>query len=108
NNLPNKQVALILATTGLVVFFIGLASPFQGDDGPQIVDSAPVHSIANIGTLFSSSTFYNGQQLTGLYYRPMMTSVFALIYSLFGANSIPFHLVQLGIYVAAAFILYLV
>ena len=106
--LTNKQVLWIIAGLALVVFFVGLTSPFQGDDNYQIVNNIPVHSIGNAGTLLSSSTFYNGQQLTGPSYRPMMTLTFALIYTAFKASPVAFHIVQLGLYIAAAFLLYLV
>lgn len=80
---------------------------FQGDDFDQIVDNQAVHSIANIGTFFQSSTFWNGHELVGDFYRPMMSTVFALIYSTFGPQPLAFHLVQLTLYLAAAFMLYL-
>jgi len=37
-----------------------------------------------------------------------MSTVFALIYTIFGAHPVAFHLIQLGLYVASAFILYLI
>ncbi len=58
--------------------------------------------------MFQSGTFYNGQHLTGIYYRPLMSTVFALIYTVFGAHPVAFHLVQLGLCTASAFILYLI
>lgn len=108
SDLTNKQVAIILAAVGLAVFAIGLAGSFQGDDNQQILESAPVHSLSHVGTLFSSSTFFNGQQLVGSYYRPMMTTVYAVVYSISGPHSFLFHLVQLALYIAGAFLLYLV
>ncbi len=108
NALTNKQVLGIITGLALVVFFVGLHSPFQGDDNYQIVNNLPVHSIKKIGTLLSSSTFYDGQQLTGPSYRPMMTITFAFIYTLFKASPPAFHIVQLGFFVMAAFMTYLV
>lgn len=102
------QALLVLAGLGLVVFAVGLASPFQGDDNQQIVDSPPVHSLGHLGTLFSSSTFYNGQQLTGSYYRPLMTTAYAVIYSLAGPHPWAFHLVQLAVCIVAAWLFYLI
>lgn len=108
SQLTSVQAALALAGLGLVVFAVGLGSPFQGDDNQQIVDSPPVHSLANIGTLFDSSTFYNGGQLTGSYYRPLMTTTYAAVYSLAGPHSWAFHLIQLAVCVAAAWLLFLI
>jgi hypothetical protein len=102
------QVACIFLTIGLTTFFTGLNNPFQGDDGYQIVNNVPVHSIKNLLLLFRSSTFYNGQHLTGIYYRPMMSTVFAFIYTFFGAHPLAYHLVQLLFYISSAFILFLI
>lgn len=111
NKLKNWQVALIITALGFVVFFTGLTTPFQGDDITQIVGAVPVHSITNIRLFFEGSTFYNGQgiaPLTGLYFRPLQTTLYSLIYTVFGSHSLAFHLIQLILCVACAFILYLV
>lgn len=102
------QVAGIFIVIGVAVFFSGLNNPFQGDDSYQIVNNPPVHSIKNIGLFFQSSTFYNGEKLTGVYYRPMMATVDSFIYTLFGPSPVAFHIVQLALYIASAFLLYLV
>jgi protein O-mannosyl-transferase len=101
------RVACIIAVVGLAVFATGLHGGFQGDDNLQIVDNVPVHSLANIGTFFGASTFWNGESLIGSFYRPIMTTTFSFVYSLFGAQPIAFHVVQLILYMAAAFVFYL-
>ena len=108
NQLKPKHVAFIFAILGFAVFFVGLNNAFQGDDSYQIVNNVPVHSIKNIVLLFKSSTFYNGQHLIGIYYRPMMSALFSLIYTFFGAHPIAYHLVQLSLYMSSAFVLFLV
>jgi hypothetical protein len=108
NNLEPWQGACICAVVGLAVFFTGLNNQFQNDDAYQIVNNVPVHSITNIVQFFEHSTFYNGQKLTGVYYRPLMSAMFSLIYTLFGAHPLPYHLVQLALYISSSFILYLV
>lgn len=108
DKLDNWKVACVVAALGLVTFFTGLATPFQGDDTYQIVNNPPVHSITHIVQFFESSTFWNGEKLGGNYYRPMMTTVFSAIYTVFGAHTIAFHIVQLALYIASAFILFLV
>ena len=111
NKLKNWQVAIIILILGFAVYATGLTTPFQsGDDFNQIVNNIPVHSITNIRLFFTSSTFYNSQAtapLTGIYYRPLMTTVFSIIYTLFGSHAFAFHLVQLLLCIGSAFILYL-
>lgn len=104
------QIILLIFIVGLLVYFRGLNTPFIGDDALQIVDNIPVHSISNIKLFFQGSTFYNGEglvPLTGSYYRPLMTTTFAVIYTIFGEQPLPFHLVQIVLGIGSAVFLYL-
>ncbi len=110
NKLTNWQAALIIIVLGFAVFFSGLNNAFAGDDTAQIVDNVPVHSISNIPLFFEGGTFYVGKgtaPLYGVYYRPLMTTVFSVLYSLFGAHPFYFHAFQLLLCIASAFLLYL-
>lgn len=107
NAIKTWQVACIIAVLGFGFFFSGLSGGFQGDDSDQIINNKAVHSIANIGLFFKSSTFWNGETLVGDFYRPTMTTTYSLVYTFFGANPIAYHVVQLIIYMACAFILFL-
>lgn len=100
------QVAALLLVLAFVCFWPGLSGGFQGDDSFQIVNNPPVHSL-NIGQLFGSGTFWDGQSLGGAFYRPMMSTTFGIIYVLFGATPVAYHVVQLLLYTACAFVLYL-
>lgn len=88
---------LLIAILGIAVFATGLHNHFSGDDLPQIVDNMAVHSIRNIPAFFQGSTMYNGpgQALIGAYYHPLMTTTFALVYSIWDSHPIAFHLLQL-------------
>ena len=110
NKLKNWQVLLILATTSCATFFTGLNSPFWNDDIKLIVNNPIVHSIGNIRIFFTGGTYYYGSatHLTGVYYRPLVTTIFSLIYTLFGAHTLAFHLLQLLLVIGCAFLLYLV
>jgi len=108
NNLKSWQIAVIFVLIGFAAFFTGLTNPFQNDDFLQIVNNTAVHSITNLPEFFGSSTFFNGEKLTGVYYRPLMTTTFSLIYSIFGTNTFAYHFVQLSLYIASAYILFLV
>ena len=111
NTLKSWQAAIIIAVVGFAVFFTGLATPFMGDDNTQIVNNPVVHSMTNIRLFFEGSTFYNGQgiaPLNGVYYRPLATTVFSLLYTLFGPHPVYFHLFQLSLCIGSAILLYLV
>lgn len=106
NKLTNWQAALIIAVIGFAVFFIGLKGPFMGDDQYQIVNNVPVHSITNIRSFFEGGTFYTNNKLVGVYFRPIMTTTFSLLYTIFGSHPLYFHLFQLLLCIASAIILF--
>ncbi len=110
NRIKTWQASLVLLVVGFATYWTGLTNPFQGDDIAQIVNNVPVHSIAHIKLFFEGGTFYNGQGLApsiGTYFRPLMTTVFSLLYTLFGPHPFYFHFLQLLLCIGSAIILYL-
>lgn len=111
NNLKNWQVSIILFLVGFLTFFKGLKNPFQGDDVLQLSANPVVHHLSNIKLFFIGGTFYNSQgisPLSGSYYRPIMTTSYSVIYSIFGSNQLYFHLIQLLLVIACSFMIYLI
>src|SRR5665213_1777591 len=110
NKITSWQAGLIIAVLGFAFYFTGLTNSFQGDDVYQIVNNVPVHSITHIKLFFEGGTFYNGHglaPLSGVYFRPLMMTVFSLLYTLFGPHPIYFHLFQLALCIGSSIILYL-
>ena len=110
NKLKSWQSALIITLIGIAVYFDGLKNQFIGDDQSQIVNNPPVHSISHIVLFFEGGTFYIGKgiaPLYGVYFRPLMTTVFSLIYTIFGAQPFYYHLFQLILCIGSTIILYL-
>jgi hypothetical protein len=107
--IAGSAAAIILALVGFVTFFSGLSGKFLGDDSAQIINNRLVHSLMNLPAYFSGGTFYKGQsRLTGVYYRPIMTTVYALLYSVFGQNPLAFHAAQLLLHLSCAFLLFII
>lgn len=110
--LKNWHMALIIAVVGFAVLFTGLNNPFQGDDQTQIQNNPVVHSISHIVILFEGSTFYNGggasAPLAGGYYRPLMSVTFSILYTMFGARQLYYHLLQTLLVIGSATLFYLV
>jgi tetratricopeptide (TPR) repeat protein len=107
--LSDKLALIIITSVGVLTYATGLGSPFWNDDLWQIVRNPLVHSLANIGIFFSEGTFYYpGSTLTliGGFYRPMMTTVFSLIYVIFGLHTFAYHAVQLALGIASAVFLF--
>ncbi len=109
NSLTNRQVVVIIAVFGFVVYFTGLHNPFIGDDIPQIVNNPLIHSLSHVGKFFNGGTFfhsYNPTSLSSNDYRPLMTTSYALIYALFGLRAVYFHVFQLLVFLGSVFLLY--
>lgn len=111
NRLSSLWSFSIIFCVGLLTYCDGLKNQFQGDDNSQIVLNPPVHSLANIKLFFEGGTFYNGHglaPLTGVYFRPLQTTIYSLLYTVFGPNPLFFHIFQLLLCIGSAFFLYLI
>jgi len=107
--LTTKKAIIFIVFIGLIVFFNGLFNNFVLDDTQQIIDNIYVHSLSNFFTFFTGSTFYNGgANLTGVYYKPLLSTFFSVIYTFFGANYFAFHFFQLLLHIASACIVFLI
>lgn len=104
-----KTYILFIIIVGLFVYFNTLFNGFVGDDNLQIVENPNTHSVTNIPRFFSGSTYYTyqGDKPMGVYYRPLMMSLFAVIYQLTGSDPLFFHLVQIVIHIANAILVFL-
>lgn len=99
---------LLLICVGLLLYFNSLTNAFLGDDRSQILNNLQVHSLSSLPSFFFGSTYYNGglSKLTGLYYRPIMLSAYTLVYTMFGPDPLPFHVLQLSIHIANAILVF--
>jgi hypothetical protein len=85
-----------------------LHNNFVWDDEEQIVANQNVHSLVSLPDLWRGSTFNSGgsAQLSGMYYKPMMSSMFALLYTLGDGEPELFHIVQMLLHIINAIMLY--
>lgn len=95
---------------GLLVFFPIFINGFVGDDRVQSVDNVLTHSMSNIPRFFFGGTTYDplNNQLAGTYYKPIMSSFFTIIISIFGSKAFFLHFFQVLLYIVNAYLLYLV
>lgn len=105
-----RKYILIIVASGLFVFGNAVFNGFVWDDEEMIVNNHQIRSLANLPAFFSGSTFNSGgaDSLAGLYYKPLMTTAFALVHTVFGLNAAAFHLVQIILHLANASFLFLV
>src|SRR5262245_10868673 len=95
---------------GLVVYFNALFNGFVGDDNAQIVENRLIQSITNLPLFFQGSTFYLQQigESVGVYYRPLLSTTFSLMYTVFGLNPFFFHLIQLSLHITNCILILLI
>lgn len=107
--LTKLKAICILIVLGLLVYLNVLNNGFVWDDDGQIVNNTMVHSLENLGTLFTGGTFNfsASNQLSGYYYRPMMSTFFAITYTIFGSSPFFFHLFQVILHIGNAIIIFL-
>src|SRR3989344_9474682 len=93
---------LLITLIGFILYANSLLNCFVWDDEEQILNNSLVHSVSNIPSFFKGGTFNvsGSPKLIGIYYRPLMTSFFSLLYTLFGPNPFFFHLFQVFIHTA--------
>jgi hypothetical protein len=104
-----KYFLILFFILGFFVYFQSLSNPFVLDDEEQIVLNPLVHSVHNIETIFKGSTMNSGdnETSTGIYYKPIMSVVYSVLWDFFGNNPFPFHFVQLSLHVINSFLIFL-
>jgi len=101
---------LIIVLLGLLIYSRSLFNGFVWDDEEQVVNNQVAHSISNLPQFSQGSTFNSGgtNSLSGLYYKPLMTVGFSLVYSIFGPQPFFFHLLSLSLHIGSSILIYLI
>lgn len=101
---------LFIVLIGLFLYLPSLPNKFVWDDEEQVVANTAVHSLSQLPTIFSGSTFNSGgsERLGGLYYKPLMSASFAIIYTLFGPSPWAFHFFQITLHIGTTLLFYVV
>ncbi len=105
----SKLSIVIIIICALVAYGLSLPNKFLWDDEEQIVANPQVHSLSNIPNLFISG-IVNSQNgnLTGGYYRPILTTTYTLLYVTGGGSPLTFRLFQVLVHaINSVLVLYL-
>lgn len=100
----NQKYILIIFSIGFFLFLFSLGNKFVWDDEEQIVNNTLIHSISNWPLFFSGGT----GSLLGIYYKPMMTLSFSLLYNIFGSHPFFFHLTSVFLHISSSVIVFLI
>jgi tetratricopeptide (TPR) repeat protein len=92
---------------GFLVYAPTLHNPFLLDDESQILNNAFVRN-ANWEGIFEGSTFnsFGQERPNGVYYKPLMSAIYAGLWELGDGSSFLFHLLQLILAILNAFLFY--
>jgi len=104
------KLLLAIIIVGILIYGNSLFNTFVWDDEEQVVNNVAVHSVANISTFFGGSTFNTGGSgsLGGMYYKPMMSVFFSVLYTVFGETPFFFHLFQMIIHIVNSILIFLI
>jgi len=98
-----------LTILGLIVFGYSMTFGFALDDESQIVLNEKIHSLSNIYGAFFGSTMgaLGAKNMAGIYYKPIMTVCYIILWFLSGHEAPLFHVFQWILHVGNCFMLYL-
>lgn len=108
--LHSKTLVIIsISLVALLVYYPSLYGKFMWDDEQQIVNHIYIRSFSNIPLFFKGSTFYLKQEhLIGVFYRPLMTAVYTLIYPFSSGKPFLYHAVQLAFHILNTIVIFYV
>jgi tetratricopeptide (TPR) repeat protein len=107
--LSKKKIIYLLLTITFLVFSFSLFNNFVWDDEEQIVNNPAVHSLSNIPQHFFGSTFHTGGAggSSGIYYKPLMSTSFTILYVIGGGKPFLFRLFQIFLHMANVTMIFL-
>jgi hypothetical protein len=100
-------VVVLYGVIGFALYGASLCYGFILDDEFQILSNPQVRQLSNLFQNFTNSTVATGQGMTGVYYKPVMMMSYNLIWNFSGGNPAAFHLCQLLLHIANAFLIFL-
>lgn len=99
-----KILIFFLLIIALLVYFPSLNGRLFFDDEYFIIRNTYVHNF-DLGSIFSSQA-YAGAGQAGSFYRPLQFVFYALLYSFFKTNPIPYHLLSVLFHFGSASLLF--
>jgi protein O-mannosyl-transferase len=108
-SLSPKKILLFILCIGSIVYVNNLGNAFVYDDILQISENPLTHSLTNIHYFFMGGTFFDAAtgQIANIFYRPMSSLFFTLLYTTGGGQPFIFHLFQLLLHMTNTYLVYL-
>jgi 4-amino-4-deoxy-L-arabinose transferase-like glycosyltransferase len=104
----NVLIMIFFLAFGLLIYGSSLNNPFVMDDDMQIVQNVHIRSLDNLSSFFTSSSFDDGTgKMVGIYYKPLMTTYYAIAWNVLGNKPIDFRLPLMLIHITSSFLIFL-
>ena len=100
---------LLFFCLGFLTYSSSLNNPFVMDDEIQVIGNIHIQSLTELPSFFNSSTMDSGgsKKMGGIYYKPLMTSYYAIIWHFFGADPLAFRIPLLILHILSAYLVFL-
>ncbi|MBS1518557.1 MAG: tetratricopeptide repeat protein [Bacteroidetes bacterium] len=95
---------LIIIAVTYIVFYNSLSNEFVFDDENVIVNNPTVQNSGNIPKFFTGEEGFH--KVIGKYYRPIVSSTYAIDYSIWGLDPYGFHLTNVIIHIISCLLLF--
>ncbi|MCX7917816.1 MAG: hypothetical protein N2589_06815, partial [bacterium] len=105
-NLKHKNKEKLLFFISIFVYFNTILNPFIFDDVMLIVQNPFIKSFRFFKFYFTKNLLEGvGEKTT--FYRPIQTTLYAIIYKIFGLNPVGYHLLNILFHSGCAILVYL-
>lgn len=103
----NKYLAiLIISAWTFVIYYNSLTGEFVFDDESVVQNNASIQSLSSIPKYFTADEGFH--KVIGRYYRPIVSSSYAIDYAIWGLNPFGFHLTNIFIHIISSILLFLI
>ncbi len=100
-------VALLISLFGGCIYYESLSYGFILDDYLQVVNNPIVRDLSKWLLAFTNSTVATQAGIDGVYYKPLMTIAYSLIWKLGSGQAFYFHLFQLCLHLVNCYLIYI-
>ena len=101
-----KLLYLVVAIVSFLVYYNALNNDFVFDDESVVQNNLSIQKLSNIPKFFTAEEGFH--KVIGRYYRPVVSSLYAIDYAVWGMQPFGFHLTNVIIHVIASLLLLMV
>lgn len=103
-NIKSVYCYIVIAAVTFLVFANSLENQFVFDDESVVVNNLSIQSLSNIPKFFTAEEGFH--KVIGKYYRPVVSSSYAIDYHYWGLDPYGFHLTNIIIHCIASMLLF--